>query len=233
MRVALIALLLASPVWGGPYELAGMRLLQDLSAFEQLPKRIKDHTTVTYGPDKKIVRIYFKQENIAATKTNMITSLKRLCSYGMTTQCRKSLEEIEKTPRKFNRFFQMYRNPENLSNLRVRIIRKGNRYQVDADLMTNDYEFALRDQNLRDQKRQSDQQAQGLLNALIGLGIMTGDISLGSVPIIEGSGLNPAPPARLVRQINDGVNKICTYCCRDGYNFTVTYRANQMCPATQ
>jgi len=233
MRIALLALILASPVWGGPYELAGMRLMQDLSVFEQLPKRIKDYTTVTYGPDKKIVRIYFKQENIAATKNNMINSLKRLCSYGMTTQCYKSLEEIEKTPRKFNRFFQMYRNPETLSNLRVRIIREGNRYQVDADLMTNDYEIALRDQTLRDQKRQSDQQAQGLLNALIGLGIMTGDISLGSVPIIEGAGFNRTPPARLVRQSNDGVNRSCTYCCRDGYNFTVTYRANQMCPATQ
>jgi hypothetical protein len=76
---------------------------------------------------------------------------------------------------------------------------------------------------------------QGMTGAAIGYGVgksLSGSATPNAVtPALTIPSTNSQ--ARLVRQHNNGVNKICTYCCQDGYNFTVTYRANQVCPATQ
>ncbi len=80
------------------------------------------------------------------------------------------------------------------------------------------------------QKRNN--QLQGLMAALIGFGVASGKIPLGSFssPVIAPPTFDASSP-RLVNEFNDGINRTCTYCCRQGWNYDVVVRANQLCPA--
>jgi hypothetical protein len=115
-----------------------------------------------------------------------------------------------------------------------RISAKNAHSEFTAYLRANDAEmiqFVNTQREYRNElaRQKSQREFEGLMTLMLGVSMMQGTNNNVMTPAFN----TPTSSARLVRQNNDGVNRACTYCCRDGYNFTITYRANQMCPATQ
>ncbi len=131
-------------------EISGLSVGDPLSKFTNLDGPAKEFLTVTHDPNRRLVRIYYRQEGLPADLNTQMTILRRLCTkYGDAPACASARLALSKQA-DLN-FYQMYL-VENEEVLRVRAFVSNSVFgkkdlTLELDLMNLNYGEALAKQN--------------------------------------------------------------------------------------
>jgi|TARA_B110000305_G_scaffold27160_1_gene25079 hypothetical protein len=139
------------------FDVAGLKLGDPISTLESLDGLGKKFLTVTHDPEGKIVRIFYRQEDLANDVETQAKLVNQICEkYGRKFACDYALSEIESTDGSFTSFYQRYRNQNKTQELnaqisRTKIISLKPKLFVEIDLVDTAYGQALLNQKSTDQ----------------------------------------------------------------------------------
>lgn len=147
--LVITALTVATPALA--FDVAGIRIGDELAKFDALNTPAKEFMTVTTGEDGRIVRIIYQQAGLENDEETQAKLVRRICDkYGWETPCYIAMQEIEGNDRRFLDFFHFYRNKERTEQLRARIKRTKAfsltpDLTVELDLMDSNYAKSLQE----------------------------------------------------------------------------------------